>query len=190
MIDTHYLDSGGTNSMNFSFVSHMSIPRLPEDLSFNLQTPVLPFSADSSKFAIGMSHGRVSVWDIRSKVPLKTFMEFPPSHYDDQPVRYLQFSSGKSGKEALVYVEVCLMFTFCYPYFSNMWFEFLAPWFLPSWNHPCDRCNDVWDRRNSSVEVRKAQRAHRTGCAFLRSKWGKPVRWTWRNTLWVGPAKK
>ena len=108
----HYLDSGGTNSMNFSFVSHMSIPRLPEDLSFNLQTPVLTFSADSSKFAIGMSHGRVSVWDIRRKVPLKTFTEFPPSHYDDRPVQYLQFSSGKSGKEALAFVEVCLMSTF------------------------------------------------------------------------------
>ena len=91
-----------------------------------LQRPVLAFSADGSKFAMAMGRGRVSVWDIRSKVPLKTFMEVPKSAYHDRPVQYLQFSSGKLGKEALVFVEVCLMFTFRYPYLSNRWSESLA----------------------------------------------------------------
>jgi WD40 repeat protein len=110
-IDIHYLDSGGTNNMNFSFVTRISIPypRFPEDLPANFQPPVLAFSADGCKFAMAMACGRVSVWDIRGKVPFKTFIQVPKSDFDD-PVRYLQFSSGKLGKEALVFVEVCLMF--------------------------------------------------------------------------------
>ena len=73
----------------------------------------LAFSADGSKFAMTMSQGdpRVSVWDIRSKTPLKTFMEVP-KYGGSRLVRNLQFSSGKSGKEALVFVEVCPMITF------------------------------------------------------------------------------
>ena len=65
------------------------------------------FSADGSKFAMGMGRGRVSVWNIWSKVPFKTF-----GMVEGQPVQCLQFSSGKLGKEVLVFVEVCLMFTF------------------------------------------------------------------------------
>ena len=63
---------------------------------------------------MAIARGRVSVWDIRSKDPLKTFLENPNYDHRDgrQPVRYLQFSSGKLGKEAMVFVEVCLMFTF------------------------------------------------------------------------------
>ena len=72
----------------------------------------LAFSADGSKFAVAMSHGGpgVSVWDIQSKTPLKTFMEVPKNGNGNRV--NLQFSSGKSGKEALVFVQVCLMFTF------------------------------------------------------------------------------
>ena len=75
--------------------------------------PELAFSADGSKFAMAMSQGSpgVSVWDIQSKTPLKTFMEVP-KYGDSRLVCNLQFSSGKSGKEALVFVEVCLMVTF------------------------------------------------------------------------------
>ena len=111
-IDIHYLDSGGTNNMNFSFVTRMSIPipRVP-GTSPTLQAPELAFSANGSKFAMAMGCSRVSVWDIRSKVPLKTFMEAPKSD-SDRWVPYLQFSSGKLGREVLVFVEVCLMFTF------------------------------------------------------------------------------
>ena len=75
--------------------------------------PELAFSADGSKFALAMSQDgpEVSVWNIQSKTPLKTFMEVP-RHGDGRRVRNLQFSSGKSGKEALVFVEVCPMFKF------------------------------------------------------------------------------
>ena len=98
--------------MNFSFVSRMSIPIPMGPKTFPIiQAPVLAFSPDGSKFAMAMARSRVSVWEIRSKVPLKTFMEVPKSEYDDRPVRHLQFSSGKVGKEVLVFVEVCLMFT-------------------------------------------------------------------------------
>ena len=76
--------------------------------------PELAFSANGSKFAMAMSHGGpgVSVWDIQSKTPLKTFVEVPKYGYGRGAIRNLQFSSGKSGKEALVFVEVCLMFRF------------------------------------------------------------------------------
>jgi len=100
--------------MNFSFVTRMSIPipRVPKALPIALQEPELAFSADGSKFAMAMASNRLSVWDIRSIVPLKTFMEVPKSDYHDLRVRCLQFSSGKLGKEALVFVEVRLMFIF------------------------------------------------------------------------------
>ena len=112
-IDIHYSDSGHTNNTNFSFVSRMSIP-IPRvsKRSPILQAPVLAFSADGLKFAMAMSPGRVFVWDIRSKVPLKTLMEIPQSDYRRLDVEYLQFSSGKLGNEALVFVEVRLIFIF------------------------------------------------------------------------------
>jgi len=110
-VDIHYSDSGGTS---FSFVTRMSIPTVPRAPDSSLiSVPELAFSADGSKFAMAMARSRVSVWDIQSKVPLKTFTGVPHrSKYQDQSVRYLQFSSGKLGKEALVFVEVHLMFTF------------------------------------------------------------------------------
>ena len=73
IIDIHYADSGGTNNTNFSFVTRMSIP--------TPRAPELAFSTDGSKFAIAMSSGRVSVWDIQSKVPLKTFIGVPRSKF-------------------------------------------------------------------------------------------------------------
>ena len=92
----------------------MSIPTPKDPKTFPIiQSPVLAFSADGSKFAMAMTCRRVSVWEIRSKVPLKTFLPVvPKSPYDDLPVGHLQFSSGKVGKEVLVFVEVCLSFTF------------------------------------------------------------------------------
>ena len=106
MIDIHYSDSGSTS---FSFATRISIPtpRVPGTASLQAE---LAFSADGSKFAMAMGRGRVSVWDIRCKVPLNTFMEVPKPDYNNQSVPCLQFSSGKLGKEALVFVEVRLMF--------------------------------------------------------------------------------
>ena len=104
---------------NFSFVTRMSFPIAGfPDASIIFQVPKLAFSADGSKFAMSMSCGTVSVWDIRSKVPLKSFMEGPKCDHDDRPTQYLQFSSGNLGKEALVFVKVRLKFTFSYPYHS------------------------------------------------------------------------
>ncbi|KIJ97192.1 hypothetical protein K443DRAFT_681748 [Laccaria amethystina LaAM-08-1] len=94
-IDIYYSDSGDTNNMNFSFVTRMSIPLLKDRKGSFVDLDV----ANGSKFAMATSDGRVSVWDIRSTVPLKTFMKFPKS------VRYLQFNSGNPGKEVLVFVE-------------------------------------------------------------------------------------
>ena len=109
-IDVHYLDSGGTT---FSFVTCISFPAPPAQERYLRFEPDLAFSADGSKFAMAMSQGGpgVSVWDIRSKTPLKTFVEVP-KYSDGRHVGNLHFSSGKSGKEALVFVEVCPMFTF------------------------------------------------------------------------------
>ena len=113
-IDIHYSDSGGTNTMNFSFVSRISIPIPWAQETFPLsRTPLdLAFSADGSKFAMTISLDRVSVWDSRSKIPIKTFMEVSKSDHNDLRIRYLQFSSGKLGKAALVFVEVRLIFIF------------------------------------------------------------------------------
>ena len=104
--DTIYLDPGSTN---FSFVTRISLPLAETPLCDPAE---LAFSADGSKFALGMACGGVSVWDIRSKVPLQPFTEsLWPKHVFQHP-RFLQFSSGNLGKEILVFVEVSLMFTF------------------------------------------------------------------------------
>ena len=110
MIDIHYLDSGGTT---FSFVTCMSFAVPPARANFLFFGPELAFSVDGSKFAMTMNQGGpgVSVWDIQSKNPLKTFVEVP-KYGGGRRVGNLQFSSGKSGKEALVFVEVCPMITF------------------------------------------------------------------------------
>ena len=99
--------------MKFSFVTRMSIP-IPRVQEISaVQAPEFSFSPDGSKFAMATDYGRVFVWDIRSKLPLKTPMEVHESNnYHGWSERYLQFSSGESGKEALVFVEVCLLLTF------------------------------------------------------------------------------
>ena len=65
-IGIHYSDSGGTNNLNFTFITSMSTPspRITKDLYIDLLEPELAFSADGSKFAIMMNSNRVSVWDI------------------------------------------------------------------------------------------------------------------------------
>ena len=107
-IDIHYLDPGGTN---FSFVTCMSIPHHRVTPRF-IDPPELAISANGSKFAMGMACGRVSVWNMQSKIPLQNFTEALWPKDLAQPQRFLQFVSGNLGKEILVFVEVCLMFTF------------------------------------------------------------------------------
>ena len=135
-IDIHYSDSGGTNNINFSFVTRMSIP-IPDIFPLDHQMPVLAFSSDGSTFAMAMGGGTVSLWDIRNlKVPLKTFIDVP----DDGKVIHLQFSSGKLGKEILVFVEVCL------PMFSQLGgpnLESLERLFILSCDHSCGRYDIV-----------------------------------------------
>jgi hypothetical protein len=96
------------SNMKLSFLSRISIP-ISKTLPEILQALEVEFSADGSKFAIAMDNGRVSVWEICDKIPLKTFVEVLDY---DRPVGHLQFSSGKLGKETLAFVEVCLMSTF------------------------------------------------------------------------------
>ena len=107
-INIHYLDPGRTN---FSLVTSLSMPA-PEEISDD--EPELAFSADGSKFAIATTYSGngVSVWDIRSKVPLQTFMERPLDKNVHELRLFLQFSSGNLGKEILTFVEVRLIFTF------------------------------------------------------------------------------
>ncbi|EDR04733.1 uncharacterized protein LACBIDRAFT_330335 [Laccaria bicolor S238N-H82] len=104
-IDIHHSDSGGTNNMDFSFITRMSIPIPRVSKTFENSPPSITFSADGSKFAMSMGHGRVSAWDIRNiEVPLKTCMDSVPKS-NSYGAGYLQFSSGKLGKEVLVFVE-------------------------------------------------------------------------------------
>lgn len=114
-IGIYYLpDPGVTSNKNFSFITRLSIPilRFLEDRHVGIPEPELALSADGSKFAMALYFSRVSVWDIQSKVPFKPFMGVPKSNHHHWPIQYLQFSSGKSRKKALVFVEVCMVFTF------------------------------------------------------------------------------
>ena len=162
------------------------IPWASEASDFGLQKPKFVFSADGSKCAFAMNFGRVSVWDIRSK---EIFIALHYNHH----IRYLQFSSGKLGREVLVFAVVRLIFTFWYPYFSNRWSESLARFFIPSWHHSCNRCNIVWDGRKNFLQGKTAVRSwiiYGSGFAFFRSKRGNSIRCSWRNTPWMGPAEK
>ena len=180
-IDIHYLDSDGTN---FSPVTRLSIP-IPEPPL--IIPPELAFSADGSKFVMAMGYGGVSVWDIQSKGPLRTFTESPLPKILHRPPRYPQFSRVNLGKEILIFVEVCLMFTFWYPYLSSRWSESLA-WlqWLQSCNHSFDQCNVLWDGRKAFSQVRQPS----SGWTFLWSKREYSVCWTYGNTLRVGCAEK
>ena len=102
--DIHYLNPGGTN---FSLVTPLSIRVAKEP---NYEPPEFAFSADGSKFAITNGPRGLSVWDIQSKVPLRTFKGLTTANYS--PLQRPQFSSGNLGKEILVFVEVRLMFKF------------------------------------------------------------------------------
>lgn len=107
-IDIFYSGTGDTNNMDFSFVTRVSIPNpkgtnRKEGRPFG--PPSLVFSADGTKFAAGTTDGIVSVWEVRSKIPLKIFEVDVPKDVLQQPISYLQFGSGILGKEVLVFME-------------------------------------------------------------------------------------
>ena len=96
--------------MDFSFITRVSIPN-PNGTNRKearlLGPPSLVFSADGTKFAAGTADGVVSVWDVRSKIPLKVFeVDVPRSIHRWPIIPYLQFSSGILGREVLVFMEV------------------------------------------------------------------------------------
>ena len=110
-IDVFYSGSSNTDNMDFSFVTHVSIPN-PNGTNRDRKklAPSLAFSADGTKFAAGTDDGVVSVWDVRSKIPLKVFeVDLPrPRHgsfkFSVPFLQFLQFSSGIFGREVLVFI--------------------------------------------------------------------------------------
>ena len=93
--------------MDFSFVTDVTIPNRNGTNPERLGAVSLKFSADGTKFAAGTDDGVVSVWDVRSKVPLKVFkVDMPRVEYLSWFTGYFQFSSGISGREVLAFTEV------------------------------------------------------------------------------------
>jgi WD40 repeat protein len=106
-IDVFYSGTGDTDNMDFSFVTHVSIPN-PKGTNRKDERhgpPRIAFSADGAKFAALTSDGVVWVWDVRSKIPLKVFEADVPRD-SQRPISGLQFSSGILGREVLVFKEV------------------------------------------------------------------------------------
>ena len=94
--------------MDFSFVTHVTIPNHVGNNRKRLGALSLVFSADGTKFAAGTDDGVVSVWDVRSKIPLKVYEVDVPRDvpHGQWPIWSLQFSSGISGREVLMFVVV------------------------------------------------------------------------------------
>jgi len=83
--------------MDFSFVTHVSIPDpngTNRELAKLFGAALLAFSADGTKFAAGTAGGVVSIWDVRSKIPLKVFKVDVPSVRDIHILQWpIQYSS-------------------------------------------------------------------------------------------------
>ena len=112
-IDIFYSsDTGDANNMDFSFVTNVSVPKSASADRQRLGAPLivsLAFSTDGSKFATAKSEGVVSVWDVRSQVPLMVLaVEKQPDGFMavQTLISYLQFSKGILGREVLVFMEV------------------------------------------------------------------------------------
>lgn len=113
-IMTLLLNSGSddANNTNISSVIQVSLPNPNSTMKYaediHVKKLLLAFSADGSKFATATADGRVSIWDVRTKAPLKVFLVDVSRRYNSswfQPVLLLQFSSGILGKEVLVFME-------------------------------------------------------------------------------------
>lgn len=110
-INILYSDTGDANNMDFSFVTSVSIPKLA---NADRQPPMRPlvlfleFSADGSKFATATSDGVLSVWDVRSQIPLMV-LAVEKQRFVNEPITFLKFSKGISGRELLVFMENALL---------------------------------------------------------------------------------
>ena len=107
-IGLFHSSSGNTNKMDFSFVDNK---RLPNPKNTNRRempawAPSLVFSADGSKFATATPDGVVTIWDAQNGLHLKVYVVEVPSRVTLWPISFLQFSSGISGREVLVFMEV------------------------------------------------------------------------------------
>jgi WD40 repeat protein len=104
-MDVFYSGTGDTDNMDFSFVTHVSIPN-PKGTNRKGErhgAPLLVFSGDGAKFAAVTGDGVVWVWDVRSKTPLKVSEADVPIQW---LISHLQFSTGILGREVLVFIEV------------------------------------------------------------------------------------
>jgi len=104
-----YSNSCDTNKMNFSFVDNKRLPN-PKNTNRRKEMPAwapsLVFSANGSKFATATPNGVVTIWNAQNGLPLKVFVVEVPSRVTLWPMSLLQFSSGISGREVLVFMEV------------------------------------------------------------------------------------
>ena len=125
-IDIFYSDSRDTNNMDFSFVTNVLIPN-PANAA--RQPPIGPlvlfleFSADGSKFATATSDGVLSVWDVRSQIPLMV-LTVEKQRFENSPITFLKFSKGILGREVLVFMEVSKLCTLVFiplKYLLTLW---------------------------------------------------------------------
>ena len=84
----------------FDLVTQLPIPFTTPEFRISIVPPA--FSADGSKFAVVAHDGTVSVWDVRTKIPLMVKKPNPAV----EEVNSLQFSSGTLGREVLAFTEV------------------------------------------------------------------------------------
>ncbi|EDR01123.1 uncharacterized protein LACBIDRAFT_312432 [Laccaria bicolor S238N-H82] len=111
-INIFYSDSGDANNKDFSFVTNVSIPKLAN--AYGQLPPmgppvvVLEFSADGSKFAMATSDGVMSVYDVRSQIPLLV-LAVEKQRFVNEPITFLKFSKGILGREVLVFMENALL---------------------------------------------------------------------------------
>jgi WD40 repeat protein len=108
-VGVFYSSSGDANKMDFSFVDHKRLPN-PKNTNRREEMPAwapsFVFSADGSKFATATPDGVVTIWDAQNGLHLKVYVVEVPSHVTLWPISFLQFSSGISGREVLVFMEV------------------------------------------------------------------------------------
>jgi WD40 repeat protein len=143
-IDIFYSDSGDPNNMDFSFVTNLSVPKPANAIRQPPMGPIvllLEFSADGSKFATATSDGVLSVWDVRSQIPLMV-LTVEKQRFENTPITFLKFSKGISGREVLVFMEVSQLCTLVFvhlKYSVTLRTHFFIKLFMSSMRHHLQR---------------------------------------------------